>query len=169
MSVQSVVSQAGYLMEGSLGIWFASWAVRRKGKWDYRLSAAAEVTRWGAALGGYILAASLPTPALRLTAGFTGLAFLCWPNLAYHLANLFSNRSMLVVQGGVTSVAYEGPRASLGYSFTYGGARFGGTASVKRRASSADWAPGDLINVTFDPANPEKSKLSTTPPAPPLH
>lgn len=46
MSLQSVFSQAGYLMEVSFGIWFASWAIRHKAKWDYRLSTTAEVTRW---------------------------------------------------------------------------------------------------------------------------
>ncbi len=67
---------------------------------------------------------------------------------------------MMMVQGRVTSVAYEGSRALVGYSFTYSGTRFGGTTQVKRRVSPDDWAPGQPIDVIFDPANPEKSRVS---------
>jgi len=102
-----------------------------------------------------------PTPAARLASGFVGLAFLCWPNFAYHLTNFFVKRPIIMIQGRVTSVAYDGPRASLSYSFTYGGDRFGGTSRVKRRVSRADWAPGQPIDVTFDPLNPYKSMVST--------
>ncbi len=160
MSLRSVFSEAGYLMEKSLGIWLACWAIRHKAKWDYRLSSTAGLTRWGFVGAGYILAVTMPIAALRVTTLLIGLAFLCWPNLAYHLTNLFSQRSMMMVQGRVTSVAYDRSRASLGYSFTYTGTQFGGTTHVKRRVSPDDWAPGQPIDVIFDPANPEKSRVS---------
>ncbi len=67
---------------------------------------------------------------------------------------------MMMVQGRVTSVAYDRSRASLGYSFTYTGTQFGATTHVKRRVSPDDWAPGQPIDVIFDPANPEKSRVS---------
>ncbi|MGD0131070.1 MAG: hypothetical protein ABSE57_03445 [Bryobacteraceae bacterium] len=109
MYPQAAVSQAGYLLEGSAGIWFSAWALRHR---------------------------------------------------AYHLTNLFVKRPIMMIQGRVTSVAYDGSRASVSYSFTHGGDRFGGTAWVKRRASAADWAPGQPIDVIFDPLNPNKSKAS---------
>lgn len=161
MDLQATVSQAGYLLERSAGIWFASWAVGYRAGWDHKLSGLAEATRWTIVLVGYLLGVSLPGPAARLTCGFLGLAFLCWPNFAYHLTNLFLKRSMIMIQGRVTSVAYDGSRASLSYSFTYGGDRFGGTSWVKRRVSRADWAAGQPIDVIFDPLNPNKSKVST--------
>lgn len=74
--------------------------------------------------------------------------------------NLFVHRPIVMIQSRVTSVAYDGSRASVSYSFTHGGDRFGGTAWVKRRASAADWAPGQPIDVIFDPLNPNKSKAS---------
>jgi hypothetical protein len=160
MELQAAVSQAGYLLERSAGIWFAAWALRHRLGWDYKLSGEAAAIRWALVLVGYLLAVLLPTPAARLTCGFVGLAFLCWPNFAYHLTNLFVHRPIMMIQGRVTSVAYDGSRASVSYSFTHGGDRFGGTAWVKRRASAADWAPGQPIDVIFDPLNPNKSKAS---------
>ncbi len=161
MDLQVAFSQAGYLFERSVGIWFASWALRYRLGWDYKLSTVAVATRWTIVLLGYLLGVSLPTPPSRLICGFVGLGFLCWPNLAYHLTNLFVERPIVVIQGRVTSVAYERSRASLGYSFTYGGDRFGRTSRVKRRVSPADWAPGQPVEVIFDPLNPNESKVST--------
>lgn len=110
MGLQSVFSQAGSLMEGSLGIWFSCWALRYTFKWDYKLSTAAEVTRWAVVLGGYTLGVSLPTLALRLASGFTGLAFLCWPNFAYHLTSPFI--TWPVAEGRVESLKDDGSHAS---------------------------------------------------------
>jgi len=161
MDLQAAVSQAGYLLERSAGIWFASWALRHRAGWDYKLSGAAVATRWAMVLVSFLLAVSLPTPPTRLISLFIGLAFLCWPNFAYHLTNLFVKRPIVMIQGRVTSVAYDGSRASLNYSFTHGAERFGGTAWFERRASPADWAPGQPIDVIFDPLNPNKSNVST--------
>ncbi len=72
MSLQSVFSEAGYLMEKSLGIWLACWAIRHKAKWDYRLSSAAGLTRWGFVGAGYILALTMPIAALRVTTCLSG-------------------------------------------------------------------------------------------------
>lgn len=86
MSPQSVVSQAG-LSDGEV--------LRNLAR-----LLAAVLTRWAVALGGYILAAGLPTPALRLSSFFIGLAFPCWPNLAYHSAELhWSNGASRLLTG----------------------------------------------------------------------
>lgn len=66
---------------------------------------------------------------------------------------------MVMAQGHVTSVAYDGPRAKLSYDFTYGADRFGGTAWVKRRVMRDDWAEGQSLDVIFDPLNPNRSRI----------
>jgi len=162
MGLQMVVSQARHLVERSAVLWFCAWAVHHpRAGWDYRLSNAAKATRWTIILVGYVLAVSLPALTARSIAEFIALAFLCWPNLAYHLTNLFIKRSIIMTQARVESVAYDGPLAELSYNFTYGSERFGGTTRVKRRPSPDGWAPGDSLEVLFDPLNPEKSKPST--------
>jgi hypothetical protein len=73
-------------------IWFVAWAVRRKGELDYELDDVAKTIRWVVVL--FCLGVSifrpqvLGSPALRISVGFTGIAFLVWPNLAYYCTNL---------------------------------------------------------------------------------
>ena len=74
----------------SLGsVWFCSWAIRRGGEFDYPLDFAAKVVRW--ALVIVLLGSAEYFPGLstyRLTLGLGGIAFLAWPNFAYHLTRL---------------------------------------------------------------------------------
>jgi hypothetical protein len=156
MDLQAAFSQAGYLLESSAGIWFSSWAIRRRAGWDYRLSGVAEATRWAIVLVGYLLGVLLPTPAARLTSG--GLAFLCWPNFAYHLTNLLAEWP--IAEGTVVSVVDRGTRVILGYSYKHGGDSIGGTASLKRSELVGEFSLGDSIAISYDPLNPKKSKMS---------
>lgn len=72
-------------------IWFCSWAIRRKGEFDYPLDSAAKIIRWIAVAVLMGIPASSPSLPinLRRVLGFSGLAFLVWPNFAYHLTRLF--------------------------------------------------------------------------------
>src|SRR5579863_5629946 len=91
MAAQSLIFHLSFLIEKSVGIWIAVWALRYRAGWDYKLDRAAKIVRWSVVGGGYLLAASLPgPPVVRLVPGFVGVGFLCWPNFAYRLAKLFT-------------------------------------------------------------------------------
>jgi hypothetical protein len=158
MDLQEAVSQAGYLLERSAGIWFASWALRYRAGWDYKLSGVAEATRWTIVLVGYLLAVLLPVPTARVISVLVGLAFLCWPNFAYHLTNLYVEWP--ITEGLVVSVEDAGSRAKLSYSYKHEGDSFGGTASLKRSELVGEFSPGDTIAISYDPLNPKKSKIN---------
>jgi hypothetical protein len=69
-------------------IWVCAWAIRRKGEFDYPLDFTARVIRWLAVvvfIGLPVWIPQLLNPVARVVSGFTGLAFLAWPNFAYHL------------------------------------------------------------------------------------
>lgn len=69
-------------------IWVCAWAIRRKGEFDYPLDFTARIIRWLAVIVFMGLPVEIPqllTPAARVVLGFTGVAFLVWPNFAYHL------------------------------------------------------------------------------------
>jgi hypothetical protein len=107
MDALTTLSQGRSLAEQFHRIWFSAWAVRKQRGWDYKLSSAAQATCWAIAIAGYSLAGSLGSPAARLISVFISLGFLCWPNLAYHLTHLFVKRPIIMIQGCVTSVAYD--------------------------------------------------------------
>lgn len=72
-------------------VWLAVWAIRRKYALDYKLDRTAQAVRWS------IVALSVPLgrigalkwEPLRIFSAFLFLAFLAWPNFAYHLIQLF--------------------------------------------------------------------------------
>jgi hypothetical protein len=161
MGLQAAVSQAGYLLERSAGIWFSSWLLRYRAGWDYKLSGVAEATRWTIVLVGYVLGVSFPTPAARLTSGFVGLAFLCWPNFAYHLTNLYVEWP--ITEGYIVSIVDAVSRANLSYSYKHGMGSFSGMASLERSDLPAEPSPGHLIVISYDPLNPSKSKINVPP------
>lgn len=74
----------------SLGsVWVCSWAIRRAGEFDYPLDFTAKLVRW--ALVIVLLGSAEYFPGLstyRLALGSAGIAFLAWPNFAYHLTRL---------------------------------------------------------------------------------
>ena len=81
----------GKLIANAACVWFAFWAIRSKYELDYKLNRAAQTLRWGVIVVAFSVAL-LRAPqfkAVRITAGIVFLAFLCWPNFAYHLTRLF--------------------------------------------------------------------------------
>ena len=76
-------------------MWFASWAFRKRYELDHPLDMGMQVFRWSVVCVAFGLAL-IPGPGakwIRLCGGFTGLAFLCWPNFAYHITRLIRHDS----------------------------------------------------------------------------
>jgi len=160
MDAHSLASRVTFLFGESFGIWFAVWGLRQRASWDYKLNAAARMTRWVIIGIGYALAASLPGPAaVRVIPGFVGLRFLCWPNFAYRLANFFIEWP--VTEGRIISITRTESSDVIMYDFRSGGESFGGTASLKKaEIGTAECAPGQPIAIRFDPLNPRESKIA---------
>src|SRR5579863_7670787 len=163
MEIQTLVSHTSFLLEKSLGIWFAVWAIRYRAAWDFKLGSVAKLLRWTVVGIGYLFAASLPGPAVvRLVPGLIGLCFLCWPNFAYHLNNIFARWPK--TDGRVVSVSQTAHGYLVGYSFTVGGETCGGTATIRTTGSPDNKQPyyeGQQIAVSFDPLNPNQSEVIT--------
>lgn len=67
-------------------VWFVSWGIRHGSDLDYPLDFTGQVVRW--ILVVVLLGAGASFPGFsepRLILGMCGLAFLAWPNSAYHL------------------------------------------------------------------------------------
>ncbi len=83
-----------------------------------RLGLQAEWHRQGCPMGvvgiGYTVAAALPGPPLmRVAPGVIGICFLCWPNLAYHLTNVFIEGP--TTEGRVGSAASDGSHSVISF------------------------------------------------------
>jgi hypothetical protein len=82
-------SYAKTVLETSLTLWFAAWAIRYRGDLDRKLDPIALRLRWGIVGGTHALvifaSEQLKYPALRIAVWAVGAAFLASPNLAYHL------------------------------------------------------------------------------------
>jgi hypothetical protein len=99
----TVSEELRQLMMGALAVgakafslWLVAWAIRRKGEFDYKLDWVAQLVRWPIVAVSFAAAWRFRIPeswAYRSVALIIGLAFLCWPNFAYHLANLFRRRN----------------------------------------------------------------------------
>src|SRR5579863_3600722 len=85
------------LAGNAVTIWLAFWAIRRKYELDHKLDRTARFVRWSMVSIGFAVAfigfavALLPGNQLgvvRLSAGALLIAFLAWPNLAYHSTRL---------------------------------------------------------------------------------
>jgi hypothetical protein len=80
-------------------IWFVVWAIRRRGELDYELDSTAKLVRWLLAITCLGVAIRFPQllnpPPVRVCIGFLGIAFLVWPNLAYHLTRLLRSLRIL--------------------------------------------------------------------------
>jgi hypothetical protein len=158
MEIQALPLRVTFLLQKSLGIWLAAWAIRYKAGWDYRLSHTAKIVRWIVVGSGYVLAASLPGPGIvRLAAGFAGISFLCWPNLAYHLTNLFIDWP--TIEGRVVSVAQLDLHPVISYVFEIRGETYGGTATPKVSHANASYLEGESVTVYYDPLNPDRSRV----------
>ena len=156
MEIQALFAHVSFLVQKSVGIWLAVWAIRYKADWDYKLSGTAKSVRWGVVGIGYLLAASLPGPApMRLVPGLLGICFLCWPNFAYHLTNLFVKWP--TTEGRVGSASDDGSQAIITYSFELGEESFGGTTTVK--LGHQGYSEGQRVTIAYDPLNPDESKV----------
>ena len=94
MLIADILSFYGKLSAKIACIWLSVWVVRRSTGVDYSLDRSAKAVRWAiVAIGlaiGYV-----PGPNfgyVRLGGFLLGLAFLCWPNFAYHLTALFKRK-----------------------------------------------------------------------------
>lgn len=158
MQIDATFSHVAWLLGKSTTIWLSVWAIRYKADWDYRLSTTAKMTRWGVVLGAYFLAASLPGKELgtaRVLIGLLGLAFLCWPNFAYHLTNCFV--AWPTTTGNVLSSDDDGSGWLINYTFNLGSERFGNTAHMKRAngvSVSEVYPAAKQVLIRYDPLNP---------------
>jgi hypothetical protein len=92
--LQATISGSLAVAAKSFGIWFVSWAIRRKGEFDYKLDRTARLTRWSIVAISFAVVTRFPSLSLPRALSLTvGLAFLVWPNFAYHLTNLFRSGS----------------------------------------------------------------------------
>jgi hypothetical protein len=90
-----IQSDLGRLTTEAVCVWLAFWALRRKYGIDYKLDRTAQIVRWS------IVAISVPLgrigalkfEPLRIFSAFLFLAFLVWPNFAYHLTKPFDTGS----------------------------------------------------------------------------
>jgi hypothetical protein len=90
--IGNILSFYGSYSAGIACIWLSVWAIRRKAEVDYPLDRSARVVRWVTVAIGFGVGYYVPGPDfgyVRVAGGFLGLAFLCWPNFAYHLTNFF--------------------------------------------------------------------------------
>jgi len=157
MGGDTILAHVSFLIQRSLGIWFSVWAIRYAAKADYKISNTARAVRWSVVGIGYLLAASLPGPAVvRLVPGFAGLSFLCWPNLAYHATNFLVEWP--TAKGRIGSARDDGSRSVVTYSFEVGESVFGGTTRLKLNSFNG-YSEGQQVIVAYDPLNPDQSRI----------
>ena len=74
-------------------MWLAIWAIRKRADADFPLDRSARIVRWAMVAVGFGIGYYVPGPGfegyIRVGGFFLGMAFLCWPNFAHHLRNLF--------------------------------------------------------------------------------
>jgi hypothetical protein len=156
MDLSEVVARFQFAFQKSLGLWLTSWVLRHSAGWDYKLGGTATLFRWGTVLVAYLLAAALPGPGIvRVMFLLIGLAFLCWPNFAYHLNGLFTSRP--TTRGRVVSASQTDSGVIVGYAFVFDGETYGGRTLLKNESDL--FAEGQSVRIRFDPLNPENSKL----------
>jgi hypothetical protein len=88
--------------------------------------------------------------------GVIGICFLCWPNLAYHLTNLFVEWP--TTEGRVGSAATDGSHLVVTYSFELGRDTFGGATTLALN-NAIPYTEGQRVTVAYDPLNPDQSKV----------
>jgi hypothetical protein len=93
--VKESLAYLGGLSEYVVGIWIVFWAYRSHYALDYELDRAGHVLRWSVVLLGFssVLLPGSEFAYVRVAGGVLGLAFLVWPNFAYHLRQLFKRPS----------------------------------------------------------------------------
>jgi len=160
MDILNPLPQVSYALQKSLGLWLSVWAMRYKAGIDYKLSVQATAIRWTVVVACFALT-SVPGTNLgwfRVFSYFVGLGFLCWPNLAYRLGNLFE--VWPTAEGRVDSVQpRSASRWTVSYDFEIDGERYGGGDSVKSDDGVKESSPseGGRVLIRYDPLNPGRS------------
>jgi hypothetical protein len=157
MDILNPFPQVSYALQKSVGLWLSIWAVRFSAGIDYTLSAQGKTIRWTVVVICFALT-SVPGASLgwfRVSWYLVGLAFLCWPNLAYHLGKLFDKWP--IAEGRVDSVQQQSDsRWTVAYDFEIGGERYGGRDTVKSDSINASDERTRVL-VRYDPLNPGRS------------
>ncbi len=135
-------------------IWLTFWAIRKHIDVDIPLSGHARIVRWAMVLFGFSLGDSTSSH-IRVGGFLLALLFLCWPNVAYHLAKRLVRWP--TASGKVVSVVESESGRILTYSFEHKSEMYGGTAKLK--ASATQYSEGQHIMVSYVPNNPNDSKL----------
>jgi hypothetical protein len=89
--MHGIFSNATGLLGMVMGIWFLFWGYRRSLELDVKLDRTMRAVRWSIVVVGFA-AALLQGPGFRVTrivGGVVLVAFLCWPNLAYHIVGVW--------------------------------------------------------------------------------
>jgi hypothetical protein len=159
MDILNPFPQVSYALQKSVGLWLSVWAVRFSAGIDYKLSAQGKTIRWAVVVICFALT-SVPGASLgwfRVSSYLIGLAFLCWPNLAYHLGKLFDEWP--IAEGRVDSVQQQSDsRWTIAYDFEIGGERYGGHDTVKSGSIKRDASDERTrVLVRSDPLNPGRS------------
>jgi hypothetical protein len=160
MDILNPFPQVSYALEKSLGLWLSVWAIRFSAGIDYKLSARGKAIRWVVVVICFALT-SVPGANVgwfRVLSYLVGLAFLCWPNLAYHLSKLFEEWP--TAEGRMDSVQQQSAsRWTVAYDFEVGGERYGGHDSVNADAAINGDASSEStrILILYDPLNPGRS------------
>jgi len=159
MDLPNPFPQFSYALQKSLGLWLSIWAVRFSAGVDYKLSVRGRTIRWLVVVLCFSLT-SMPGAGLgwfRLSSYLLGLAFLCWPNIAYHLSKLFDEWP--IAEGRVDSVQQRpASRWTVAYDFEMGGERYGGHDTVKFNGVIRDCSEERIrVLVRYDPLNPGRS------------
>jgi heme A synthase len=92
LASDEIMSRAWSVAAKAIGIWFIFWAIRKKGEFDRELDITDQTVRWllvSVSLGIVTFLIGTDSTVPRITALIVGLAFLCWPNLAYYLGSVF--------------------------------------------------------------------------------
>jgi hypothetical protein len=88
MTIPAIEGTLGGLAKVS-GIWLIFWSIRRRGEFDFKLDSTAQLLRWAIVFSAFALLTKFLTFGVpRSTILIVGLAFLCWPNCAYHVSNV---------------------------------------------------------------------------------
>jgi hypothetical protein len=161
MDILNPLPQVNYLLLKSSGLWLSVWAIRSKWDIDYKLSALGKSVRWAVVFICFALT-SVPGASLgwfRIVAYLTGTSFLCWPNLAYHLAKAFEEWP--TTEARVNSVQQQSESlVTVAYDFEVGGERYGGDDSVAAVGNATireAFSEGGRILIRYDPLNPGRA------------
>ncbi len=88
--LRQLEANLAYLAQPAIGLWLGIWSLRRRLESDYKLSRTARWIRWTIVLVCWIVA-SIPLKRIgpiRALGLVIGLAFLWWPNFAFHFLRL---------------------------------------------------------------------------------